>query len=228
MTYYNIHTHHLPSSEEVIAIYNLIVYPDGLRFPEGREKAVFSKEDSLHKKLYYSLGIHPWYIDPEHLEFQLSYFYESVSHPDVVAVGEAGLDRLAVLPLEIQEEVFISQATIAEEKNKPLLIHCVKAWAEILALHKRISPRMPWIIHGFRGNRMLAAQLLNRGFYFSISDRFNEEILHLDLCSRLFLETDNRKIQIQEVYKKMASSLHVDLEKLGQHIRENVRNVFSI
>lgn len=228
MTYYNIHTHQLSSRKDVVAIYNLIVYPDGLRLPEGRKKVVFSREESLYKKLYYSIGIHPWYIDPEHIDLQLSYFYESVNHPNVVAIGEAGLDRLAALPLEIQEKFFISQAIVAEQQNKPLLIHCVKAWAEMLALHKKLSPRMPWIIHGFRGNKILATQLLERGFYFSISDRFNEEILHLDLFSRLFLETDNREIEIQEVYKKLASSWHVDLEMLGEHISENVHIVFSI
>ena len=51
-----------------------------------------------------------------------------VSGSGVVAIGEAGLDTLAESPMDLQKEVFLAQANLAEETHKPLIIHCVKAW----------------------------------------------------------------------------------------------------
>ena len=73
----------------------------------------------------------------------------------MLAVGEAGLDKLAEAPLTLQIEVFEYQARLAEEANKPLIIHLVKAVDELLKLKQKIQPVKPWIIHGFRGKRLL-------------------------------------------------------------------------
>ena len=99
-----------------------------------------------------------------------------VSGSGVVAIGEAGLDTLAESPMDLQKEVFLAQANLAEETHKPLIIHCVKAWADLIACKKAVKPEMPWIIHGFRGNGELASQLVRLGFYLSFGDRFNPSL----------------------------------------------------
>ena len=79
--------------------------------------------------------------------------------------------------MDLQKEVFLAQANLAEETHKPLIIHCVKAWADLIACKKAVKPEMPWIIHGFRGNGELASQLVRLGFYLSFGDRFNPSAL---------------------------------------------------
>ena len=48
---------------------------------------------------------------------------EAAVHPQVLAVGEAGLDRLVQVPMKLQEAVFARQAELAGEAGKPLIVH---------------------------------------------------------------------------------------------------------
>ena len=115
---------------------------------------------------WYSVGIHPWYIASfaASLNDSKARFEELLDHPQVLAVGEAGLDKLAEAPLTLQIEVFEYQARLAEEADKPLIIHLVKAVDELLKLKQKIRPVKPWIIHGFRGKAALAEEYLRHGF----------------------------------------------------------------
>ena len=92
---------------------------------------------------WYSVGIHPWYIASfaASLNDSKARFEELLDHPQVLAVGEAGLDKLAEAPLTLQIEVFEYQARLAEEANKPLIIHLVKAVDELLKLKQKIQLR---------------------------------------------------------------------------------------
>lgn len=224
MLYYDIHTHRFRPEPDTVAVYNRIVPARGASVPYATEP----EQTCGSASCYYSVGIHPWYIDAEETERQFSLFRDRVVLPRVIAVGEAGLDKLAAVPFALQEEVFRYQAAVAEELRKPLLIHCVKAWGEMLAWRKKLSPRVPWVIHGFRGNPVLASQLLEHGFYLSVSDRFHPDLLSGELLPRLLLETDDRETDIKSVYRKAASYFPTDEDTFGRKIAENVREVFSI
>lgn len=136
MGYYDIHTHQMPFHKEDIAIINRIVSPMGDMQP-----------GPLLDTVIRSYGIHPWYI--YNVKEQMDGLRGLASGPEVVAIGEAGLDTLAESPMDLQKEVFLAQADLAEETHKPLIIHCVKAWADLIACKKAVKPEMPWIIHGF-------------------------------------------------------------------------------
>lgn len=208
MQYYDIHTHRQTDNKQIITIQN--------KYPE----------EVIDTDRYYSIGTHPWYIhDPEK---QLSLLIEKAAMPNVVAIGEAGLDKLTSAPLSIQQEIFEAQALLAEKIQKPLIIHCVKAWDELIAIKKRISPETPWIIHGFRGNNTLSRQLINQGFYLSFSDRFHADALHWNIINRIFLETDDSITPLLDIYKSVSSHLNIETELLAEKIRVNVQTVFSI
>lgn len=135
MIYYDIHTHQPSVHPEDIAIVNTII----------REECDLSMPAQ-----WCSAGIHPWYI--YNVDKQISCLESVASSSAIVAIGEAGLDKLVKTPLDIQKNVFLRQAELAEKLNKPLIIHCVKAWGELIAVRKIVKPHIPWIIHGFRGN----------------------------------------------------------------------------
>ena len=84
--------------------------------------------------------------------------------PEIIAIGEAGFDKLRGPASELQAEVFEKQVEISERLRKPLIIHCVSAWDEVLAMQKSLKPSMPWMIHGFRGKLRQAEQLISKGF----------------------------------------------------------------
>ena len=113
-----------------------------------------------------SAGLHPWDVTPDCRE-ALDEVARLARHPLVAAIGECGIDRLAPVPLTLQTEAFVRQAEIADGCGKPLIIHAVRATADILALHRRLRPATVWIIHGFRGKPEAAAQLTRRGIRLS-------------------------------------------------------------
>lgn len=126
--------------------------------------------DTAPGEAWYSVGFHPW-DTVGGAQPDMEYLRRMASDSRVVAVGEAGIDRLRGGDAAAQREAFRLQALLAEEVGKPLIIHCVRAWDDIIALHRELKPRVEWIIHGFRGGREQARQLLAAGFMLSLGER---------------------------------------------------------
>ncbi|MBC8601036.1 TatD family hydrolase [Parabacteroides acidifaciens] len=236
MVYYDIHTHRPSVHPEDVAIVNCLV--PALDAGSHPEKAIssFGKEDtagclsdpasSTGKGELHSVGIHPWYI--YNVEEQLAGLEQQAMLPGAVAIGEAGLDKLAEAPLERQLEVFKASAALAESLGVFLIIHCVKAWDELIALKKELKPRMPWVIHGFRGNAALAGQLIRQGFYLSFGEHFNPAAVRIAWPDRLFAETDDREIDIRTVYDNLSASLNLPLEQFAAQVSDNVHSVLHL
>lgn len=174
---------------------------------------------------YYSVGFHPWYLTADNKE-DWNKFEEQVSNPQVLAVGEAGLDKLSDVSIPIQEAAFRKQAEIASKLNKPLIIHCVKAFNEIIQYKMQWKPDVAWIIHGFRGKKQLAEQLLEHGFYLSFGEKYQEDALKATPIDRLFIETDESTTDIHLLYEKAASALSIPIPEFMNHIQTNIREVF--
>lgn len=216
MKYIDIHTHAAISKnrENRISFYNRIV---------GHE----TSGDLSHIEMF-SVGIHPWFIHSDESDGQLlGQLREKAMQPEVRMIGEAGLDKLQETPLERQLYLFEKQILLAEKLHKPLIIHCVKAWSELIALRKKIRPLSPWLIHGFRGKSELAGQLLKENFYLSFGEQFQPAALQSAWPTRLFLETDESKRDIREIYEKAASALSVSIEVLAEQIEQNLSLLFS-
>jgi TatD DNase family protein len=151
-----------------------------------------------------------------------------VALPEVVAIGEAGLDRLAATPIDIQQDLFARQAHLAEALQKPFIIHCVKAWEELIAVKKQIKPETTWIIHGFRGKPDLAEQLVRQGFHLSFGAYFNPGSLPVAYPNHILTETDDADSSIQWVYCRIASALHITEDELGKQVQKNVKSLFPV
>lgn len=158
-------------------------------------------------------GLHPWRA------------MEELVVPDLsakLAIGECGLDGLKGPSLARQEEVFFQQISLSEEVGKPLIIHCVKAFDRLLILRKDLHPKMPWMLHGFRGKPQQLQSLLNAGFYVCFGFLHNEESLRACPLDRLLLETDdNTEHSIVQLYKDVARERSLDVPTLCQMMHEN-------
>ena len=176
--------------------------------------------------VYASVGIHPWHLTLEQSESQWEALRQSVKDKRIIAIGECGLDKLQGPSLELQTSLFKQEATLAEECSLPLIIHCVKAFNELIQLKKEISPRQPWIIHGFRGKLPLAADCIRHGFYLSIGSRFQADALKAIPLDHLFIETDESEESIGSIYQRIAETKGISLKELTEAINKNMREVF--
>ena len=128
--------------------------------------------------------------------------------------------------MELQKVVFKEQMAMAEEHGLPLVIHCVKASNELVQLKRQTHPDQPWIIHGFRGKEALAKEFIQHGFYLSFGACYQEEALRSVPVERLFIETDESELSIEDIYLRVAQSRGMDLKELTESIKKNVERVF--
>lgn len=175
---------------------------------------------------YYSIGIHPWDVAAQDWGIQIDRLLKSFPNNQIVAIGEAGLDKLSESPLFLQQQAFERQISLSEEKELPLIIHCVKAMEQLLSIHKHFRPKQPWIWHGFRGKLEQAEQLLKQGLYLSFGEFYSEEAMKFVPDDRLFLETDDSALRIDEILCRAAQVRGVEVETLRATIRKNIQKVF--
>ena len=206
--FFNIHTHCF--DEKSVCVLNCT--PDDYR----------EKQQAYPFELM-SLGIHPQNIKKD-ISNELYFLKEQIHEQNVVAVGECGLDIYA--DVERQENIFIRQIEISETCRKPVIIHCVKMHNELIRLKKRYNPKMPWIIHGYRGNEHITEQLLVHDFYLSYGKNIHSKSLQMTPLDRIFFETDDADISISTVYKNAAEVLQSASEDLCRRIENNFKNVF--
>lgn len=139
----------------------------------------------------YSAGIHPWWTtDKASTALMLQQLPQLLSHPQVVALGECGLDALRGANVDEQEQVLTQQLLLAEQWHLPVTLHIVRAYDRLLRLHKLLRPTTQWTVHGFRGKPALAQQLLQAGMNLSFGLKRNDESWNITPPHRRFTETD--------------------------------------
>ena len=178
---------------------------------------------------YASIGIHPWQLNPDSFDKRLRALERSLADRRFVAIGEVGLDKLrSPASPTFQLEALERLALLAQAAKLPLIIHCVKAAGELMALHKRLRPSSPWVWHGFRGNPQLAEALLKQGFYLSFGPRFQTESLLITPPDRLLLETDDSLASPHALLKNMAALRQVETEAFRLKINDNAQRILDI
>ena len=203
----NIHTHFAPSDKNVLSIQNFM--------QNEWQNAVFTEGGH-----FASVGLHPWFLTKENGEKDLETLAELLKKPNILAVGECGLDKIKGESLDVQTTFFEAQIRLAEAVRKPVIIHCVRAFNEIIAVKKRLKPSVPLVIHGFNKNGIVLAELLKNDFYISIghailrgSDDFKKSVLTIPL-NRLFFETDDKDVAVQSIYEAYCELAKIDLNDL--------------
>ncbi|KAF5030411.1 D-aminoacyl-tRNA deacylase [anaerobic digester metagenome] len=154
------------------------------------------------------------------------YLKEIVGDPRIVAIGETGLDKLKGPSFDVQIPVFKEHIVLSEKLGKPLIIHCVKAWEELLRVRDEANPAQPWILHGYRGKPELSKRLVREGFFFSVGDDINVESMELIPIERLFCETDEDFMDIRDVYTQAAQAMNMELEEFAKKIAQNIHCIF--
>ena len=214
MKFFNLHTHKATNSNSVLELVNQ--YP--WKFIENIP--------------HFSIGIHPWYIDLNRIERDLEIIEQKLQTKNCLALGECGLDKRIEIDFDLQIKVFESQLKLAQKYQKPVIIHCVSAFQELIEIKNRLQISVPIIIHGFSKNQILANQLIANGFYLSFGKYL---FLNPDLefvfknspLEKIFLETDTISQNIEEVYNLAAKFKKTTVSVLQKQININFETVFN-
>jgi len=213
MQYFNLHTHTFTNHPQTLELVNQYPWTFDNTIP------------------YYSIGIHPWYINEQRLQNDLRIIQEKIQLKNCLALGECGLDKRIDISLALQQSVFQQHINLAETFRKPLILHLVAAFDELIAIKKSQSISVPIVIHGFSKNKQLAKQLLDQGFYLSFGKYLlrNPElktVFQFVPDDSFFLETDTIEEPLQKVYEIAANYKKISMYDLQEQINQNFKKVF--
>lgn len=211
----NIHSHRKPKTRDEYVIRN--AFGTKLNHLDALRYAV-------------STGIHPWLVSKDNYEaFQI--IEANLALSNVIAIGECGLDRIRGPELELQMDVLMRHIELANQFKKPLILHLVKTYSDILSISGFI--KTPWIIHGFKGNLLEAQSLISKGAKLSFGPSLlqNPELQHVFKfipVEKIYLETDTKPILISEIYQFASSLIGVTTDYLKELIQTNFERDFSV
>lgn len=168
-------------------------------------------------------GIHPWNAARDGSDAGIGCLTAD-------AVGEIGLDYACGVPRSIQERVFRQQLQTAAEMHKPVILHCVRAFEPMMKILDGYTLRAV-IFHGFIGSEQQARSAVARGYYLSFGLRTfrspkSLQALKAMPLSRLFLETDDDDISIEDIYHYAAEARATTVEELQAAILRNYELIF--
>ncbi len=186
-------------------------------------------------------GLHPWWVGEADADW-LAILEARLAADASAWLGEAGLDRLNpdAAPMARQLAAFREQLRLARRLDRPVNLHCVKAWDEFLALldTEYLEPGRPrrFIVHSFGGPHQFVRPLAERGAYFTVGPLFSRRdsprrrtraaLLPID---RLLLESDAFVTPGEDATDDLEHALHwlslireTSPERLAEAIGTNV------
>ena len=178
---------------------------------------------------WYSVGFHPWDTAGELGTADYDLLEQCASHPQVLAIGETGLDSLRGASMAVQHEVFARHLKLAAAMGKPVVVHTVRTAQEILAQRRTLGlTGVTLAIHGMRSNERVARLLLQQGCYLSFGMKFNPHALQDTPLDRLLIETDEDPTPIDEVAATIAAQLHISADEVICQTSNNARRLLQM
>lgn len=192
-----------------------------------------------------AFGIHPLYLEElcEGWEIQLESYLEKIPS----AVGEIGLDFwVKDADAEKQTEVFQKQLELAEKHERPVSVHCRKAWEALLKIWKEKGLKVKMVMHSYSGSADTMKALLKGDVYFSFSGAITRpghiktlKVLRELPLDRILFETDspdlipwgcegrrNEPSFLPMIARSAASALRISEPEMARRAFENAERVF--
>ncbi|KJY82253.1 deoxyribonuclease [Vibrio galatheae] len=202
-----------------------------------------------YSSIYYALGIHPYFIDPDSHTYQKQLRQLLTERPaQCVAVGECGLDAMVGIDRLRQEQIFVQQVELAQAFQLPLIIHIRKTHNRLLQLLKQYRFSYGGVIHGFSGSYQQAMQFVDMGFFIGVggvityprASKTRQAIIQLPLES-IVLETDspdmplnghqgkeNHPKMLAQIVSCLASLKGMSKQTVAERVWKNSNSAFGI
>lgn len=198
-----------------------------------------------HDWVWFSPGIHPHDADKTP---DVAALRALASHPRAVAVGESGLDTVKnYSSLPNQKELFVRHLEVALDADKPIVIHCREAHAELYPILRAHAP-LRGVIHCFSGSWADAERYLGLNFYLSIaapvtypSAKDLQETVQRIPLDRLLVETDcpflppqkfrgqrNEPSYVRHAAEAIAALQGLPAREVMDATSRNARNLFEL
>lgn len=203
-----------------------------------------------YPQIYAVVGVQPNYVaEMQPLDFET--IQELAKHERVVAIGETGLDRYwDHAPLDLQREWFVRHIELAKDVNKPFVVHCREAEADVLEVLEKCadSGQLSGVMHSFCGDQSTVEQCLALGMHISLAGmvtfkKNNElrDVAKLVPLNRLLVETDspylapvplrgkrNEPANVIHTARCLADLHGMTLEELARQTTANAKGLFGI
>lgn len=205
MQFFDFHHHH---SKKENGIYNLTLFETVPHHP-------------------FSVGIHPQDALNQPKE-AMNWLISASQNPQCIAIGECGLDGLINISETLQNDSFEQQIKWANTIEKPLIIHCVRRFSEMIRYKK--MAKVPMVIHGFNKKKSIADSMQDAGFYLSFGksllDNLSLQTVFKEFpVNRIFLETDDKNFNVEELYDLASVIKNISVENLVQQIENNLKEI---
>ena len=170
--------------------------------------------------------------------------------PFATAIGEIGLDYVLEVPSrEVQREALRAQLAIAAEAGLPVLIHCRKAFGDLLEiLQEAGAATFGGVMHAFSGSVETANACIALGLHISVAGSVTYDNARRPIAvaagiplERLLLETDapdmppepyrggaNLPAYLLATARRVAEIRGISLDELGQRTTDNARRLFKL
>lgn len=192
---------------------------------------VLNNNETPPEEGHFCVGLHPWFELNEEYLYQLEKVLEN---PRCLAVGETGLDRVRNENFDEQIVYFKHHIQVAKKFEKPLILHCVKAYQDVLEIVNKTKFNLPLIFHDYNGEQQTTQRLLKEeNVYFCYGDKLFKENSkgHRSLASiplnRILIETDDSGKSIEEVGQKLSKLLRKEYATVSAHCLDNAQEILK-
>ena len=205
-------------------------------------------------ELFATAGVHPHHAT-EYTDECDAEMRALLAHPEVVAVGETGLDYFRDFsPRPAQRKAFERQLQTAVDTGKPLFLHQREAHADFMAIMKDFDGKLgPAVVHCFTGSREELFDYLDRDWHVGITgwlcderrgQHLRELVKHIP-ANRLMIETDapyllprtvkpppshrrNEPMYLAHIVEELARDRGEQVEATAQSTAGNARSFFRL
>ncbi len=227
------------------------------RFKDLLQTHHFINELANAPQSHLAPGLHPFYIEQHQLE-HLQDLEQLLNTEPCIAIGEIGLDTFDKRHkqpelFQKQKDFFAAQLELAQQFDKPVLLHIRKSHADVLQILKQHRFKQGGIAHAFGGGIEEAKAFIKLGFKLGITGQItnpNAKKLHQVVQQvgpeHLVLETDcpdmtplccqhsteqrtrNTPANLPYVLQGLAKSLHMDQDELAQQLWKNTHQALHL
>lgn len=173
----------------------------------------------------FSCGFHPMQLSEEFpTEEDWGKLEHSLQHKNCLAVGECGLDARNPLKFKIQQKILLRQIHLAKEMNKPIILHCVRLFPQLMVILKEHRPK--FALHDFNKKYDSGVELIQLGGMLSVgTDLLRYEHLQQGFqklpIEHLLIETDEADIPLERLYEKAAALKNMETAAFAEQIHQN-------
>lgn len=245
----------------------------GAQYATSKRAVAYARQYDVG--VYAAVGLHPGHVyrkttaevgwkrgaeEKEFEELDEEKYRRLIKNEKVVAVGEIGLDYYDGMAEEektVQKDVFVRQLELAQQAGKPVMIHCRRAYDDLIEILKMFNfvcshcphacaPGLRGVIHSFMGRQSQAEKLVEMGFYLSFNGiityaRDYDKVINALSLENILLETDcpwltpvphrserNEPAYVKYVAEKIAEVKGMSLEQVAKQTTQNARQLFGI